>query len=103
MKQATQVCVMVLLTALLVSCISARSLTGYERSRTRRATSDQRMAELQALIALSRDGVGHGMFNPLEIGKKKRSEGFEGYGDNDMSQSQLIQKFLQSLHSDSNL
>ena len=38
------------------------------RSRSRRATSDQRMAELQALIALSNGGgdmVGHGAIDPF--------------------------------------
>ncbi|KAL8606221.1 hypothetical protein ACOMHN_043439 [Nucella lapillus] len=42
--------------------------------RVRRSSSDQRIAELQALMALTRNGipVGHGKFDPLTVGKKKR-------------------------------
>jgi len=47
--------------------------------RVRRSSADQRIAELQALLALSggnsrsRTIVAHGMYDPDVIGKKKRS------------------------------
>ncbi|XP_025088440.1 uncharacterized protein LOC112560658 isoform X1 [Pomacea canaliculata] len=43
-------------------------------TRVRRSSSDQRIAELQALLALTGNGgrVAHGQFDPLRIGKKKR-------------------------------
>ncbi|GFS01645.1 hypothetical protein ElyMa_001103200 [Elysia marginata] len=46
--------------------------------RVRRSSADQRIAELQALLALSnrnrnKNAVAHGMFDPSQIGKKKRN------------------------------
>ncbi|XP_046379677.1 uncharacterized protein [Haliotis cracherodii] len=44
-------------------------------NRIRRSSSDQRIAELQALMALVQSGgmVAHGQYDPLSIGKRKRS------------------------------
>ncbi|ELT91968.1 hypothetical protein CAPTEDRAFT_228726 [Capitella teleta] len=74
-------------------------------SRTKRANSDQRMAELQALIALSNGGgetLGHGAIDPYSAGKKKRSEVLDlgdqsGYMESAMRRSRLIRKLLTQL------
>lgn len=50
--------------------------------RVRRSSADQRIAELQALLALSGSGsrgrerqvIAHGLFDPDKIGKKKRGD-----------------------------
>jgi len=81
----------VAVTALLVSCSSAddrrpasllsRSLTNrnikmaHPRTRVRRTSSDQRLAELQALATLGRGraSMGHGRIDPFLYGKRKRT------------------------------
>ncbi|OWF54316.1 hypothetical protein KP79_PYT00350 [Mizuhopecten yessoensis] len=61
---------------LLVCVTDARFLDDEMPSRLiKRTSSDQRIAELMALIALSRGGggmIGHGRIDPNYVGRKKR-------------------------------
>ncbi|XP_076471619.1 uncharacterized protein LOC143301301 isoform X2 [Babylonia areolata] len=66
-------------TLLLVSTVLASPVLDEGSVRTRRSSSDQRIAELQALLALTGGSgrVAHGQFDPLRLGKKKRDYGDE--------------------------
>jgi len=63
----------------LVSSSNAGPVPEASSLRVRRSSSDQRIAELQALMALTGSGgrVAHGQFDPLRLGKRKRDYGDE--------------------------
>lgn len=59
----------------LMTVTSARYLQDTDERLEKRTMSDQRLAELQALIALSRGQgipIGHGHIDPWRIGKRKK-------------------------------
>lgn len=70
----TVLAAMLVVSLVMVSCTESGSVSDTSNLRVRRSSSDQRIAELQALMALSGNGgrVAHGQFDPLRIGKKKR-------------------------------
>jgi len=71
----------VVLSLLLVTFTHSAAIS--DSVRVRRSSADQRIAELQALLALSgwrsrqRNIVAHGLFDPDAIGKRKRSGDLE--------------------------
>jgi len=77
----------VLLSLLLVTFTHSAAIP--DSVRVRRSSADQRIAELQALLALSggrsrqRNIVAHGLFDPDAIGKRKRSGGDSEVTDTD--------------------
>jgi len=76
MQRLTEMIVaLVLASLLLVAASSAGPVPGASSLRIRRSSADQRIAELQALMALagSSNKVAHGQFDPWELGKRKRS------------------------------
>lgn len=67
-----QVLMVTLLSVVCLSTVLARSVQEHTRWR-RSPTVDQRLSEIQALLALGHGGdVGHGMFDPEIVGKRKR-------------------------------
>ncbi|XP_076450303.1 uncharacterized protein LOC143286572 isoform X2 [Babylonia areolata] len=66
----------ILMSALLVLVNTSEGspVTDTASVRVRRSSADQRIAELQALMALTgnQGTVAHGLVNPREVGKKKR-------------------------------
>lgn len=70
-----QVILFVCVFAVILITASSKSIEN-DKNRDKRASSDQRVAELQALIALSRGSglVGHGHIDPFMAGKRKRAE-----------------------------
>lgn len=80
----------VVLVAILVSTLAnGRYIADTKLSSYKRTSSDQRIAELQALIALS-NTIGHGQVNPEEIGKKKRTD----TSSVDFRRSLLVERLL---------
>jgi hypothetical protein len=69
-----------LLLVVLATCSQSAAIS--EASRIRRSSADQRIAELQALLALAgsrrRNGnaVAHGLFDPDVIGKRSKDSQF---------------------------
>ncbi|VDI22276.1 Hypothetical predicted protein [Mytilus galloprovincialis] len=76
MKQNTT-SIIVAVTILLACVVQARYTDDDLDRFEKRTSSDQRIAELQALIALSRGSgiVGHGRIDPYGIGRRKRDTG----------------------------
>ncbi|XP_067655548.1 uncharacterized protein [Haliotis asinina] len=71
----TRISILVVVLSLLLAALTdARGLPDV-KNRIRRSSSDQRIAELQALMALVQSGgmVAHGQYDLHSIGKRKRS------------------------------
>lgn len=92
---------MTLVSTLCLCTVVARSLAHSHRSK--RTSSDQRVAEIQALITLQSSLAGHGQFDWKEVGKRKRADdSFMGEDDetmvyHDLERIQTLQKIIDAL------
>nr|QUP52026.1 QSGamide [Urechis unicinctus] len=96
-------------TALIATSISARSLSGYESVRTKRQLGDIYLAAHRADMSLAKQlqpngcsQIGCGLIDFASSGKKKRSDDYKPYSEEEMRRAQLIHQVLQSLQLTSN-